>query len=172
MCILVFFQSVKGVSAYQTWVFLYPTFHFSIDLSTFTLKDPQHHRSTKQSSIPPLHLKDSLGPGQSHSTQHWQASLALLPGGLNLSRTEEAQNIKLPWAVNFLALSIPPSVLSSVSLLVILSFCYYLHLSWLLDLRRSLPEQWSGLFFSFWDIFHISTFSNIRHNYNIDIDWI
>lgn len=40
------------VSAYQTWVLLYPAFHFSIDLNTVTLKGPQKHTSTKQSSIP------------------------------------------------------------------------------------------------------------------------
>lgn len=156
---LSFFQSVKGVSAYQTWVFLYPTFHFSIDLCTFTLKDPQRHRSTKQSSIPPLHLKDSLGPGWSHSTQHWQASLALLPGGLNLSRTEEAQNIKLPWAVNFLALSIPH---------ICLIFCLSPHHSVFLLLPASVVAfrfkkviagtvKWA--IFLFTDIFYISTVS-------------
>lgn len=40
---------------------------FSIDLSTVTSKGPENHRSTKQGSIPPLYLKDSLGPGWYHS---------------------------------------------------------------------------------------------------------
>ncbi len=40
---------------------------FPIDLSTVTLKGPENHRSTKQGSIPPLHLTDCLGPGWYHS---------------------------------------------------------------------------------------------------------
>lgn len=67
------------------------------------IKAKEKHRSTKKSSIPFLHQKASLGPGRFHS----QARLVLLGDGLNLSGTEAAQNIRLPLAVNFLALSLP-----------------------------------------------------------------
>lgn len=64
--------SVKRVSAYQTWVFLYPAFQFSIDLGRVTLKRWEKHRSTKKSWIPFLHQKDSLGPGWFHSqARYW-----------------------------------------------------------------------------------------------------
>lgn len=96
-------DSVKRVSAYQTWVFLYPAFQLSIDLGRVTLKHQEKHRSTKKSAIPFLHQKTSLGPGRFHS----QAHLVLLADGSNLSGTEETQNIRLPLAVNFLALSLP-----------------------------------------------------------------
>lgn len=96
-------DSVKRVSAFQTWVSLYPAFQFSIDLGRVTLKHQEKHRCTKKSSISFFHQKASLGPGQFHS----QARLVLLGDGLNLSGKEEAQNIRLPLAVNFLALSLP-----------------------------------------------------------------
>lgn len=65
-------DSVKRVSAYQTWVFFYPAFQFSIDLGRVTLKRPEKHRSTKKSRIPFLHQKDSLGPGWfSSQARYW-----------------------------------------------------------------------------------------------------
>lgn len=70
MCISVSSQSklqTKMCQYIRHDFLLYPAFHFSIDLSTVTLKGPENHRSTKQGSIPPLHLKDSLGPGWCHS---------------------------------------------------------------------------------------------------------
>lgn len=96
-------DSVKRVSAYQTWVFLYPAFQFLYWSWQSHIKAKEKHRSTKKSSIPFLHQKASLGPGRFHS----QARLVLLDDGLNLSGTEEAKNIRLPLAVNFLALSLP-----------------------------------------------------------------
>ncbi len=148
MYISVFFShkaSDKDVSVYQTWVFFYPAFHCFIDLSTVTLKGSESHRSTKQGSVSPLHLKDSLGPGW-YLSQRWQAGLVLLPGGLNLSSTEETQNIKLPWAVNFLALSIPHNCLIlCLFLFVILSFCR--GVSWLSASGRSLQTHKSRQFF-------------------------
>lgn len=78
------------------------------------------------------------------SAQHWQASLALLPGGLNLSRTEKRQNIKLPWALNFFGLVYYlSSVSSSLSFCL---FCLCQCVSRLLASARSLLKQWSGSF--------------------------
>lgn len=152
--------SDKDESVYQTWVFFYPALHCFIDLSTVTLKGPENHRSTKQGSVSPLHLKDSLGPGWYHS-QHWQAALVLLPGGLNLSSTEETQNIKLPWAVNFLALSIP-----HICLILCLFLCVTLSfrrcVSWLSASGRSLQKQQSGQFF-----FNLLVYSNLLLTLNI-----
>lgn len=75
MCIFPQFShkdSVRRVSAYQTWVFLYPAFQFSIDLGRVTLKHPEKHRSTKTSSLPLFHQKDSLGPRWFHSqARYW-----------------------------------------------------------------------------------------------------
>lgn len=75
MCVFPQFSpkdSVKRVSAYQTWVFFYPAFQFSIDLGRVTLKRPENDRSTKKSRIPFLHQRDSLGPGWfSSQARYW-----------------------------------------------------------------------------------------------------
>lgn len=68
LCAHVFVEaSDKDVSVYQTRVFLFLAFDFSIDLSIVTSKGPGNPMSTKQGSILSLYIKDSLGPGSYHS---------------------------------------------------------------------------------------------------------
>lgn len=125
-------DSVKRVSAYQTWVFLYPAFQFSIDLGRVTLKRQEKHRSTKKSSIPFLHQKTSLGPGRFHS----QAHLVLLA---------EQRRHKISdclWRQTFWPCPSLPSILSSESLFLSISlFNQQQGLLWFLSLGRSLQNH-------------------------------
>lgn len=95
--------------------FIQPSIFFSppppfIDLNTVTLKGPQKCGSTKQALNPSFTSEGRPRPWMvAFSTQRWQPSLALLPGGLNLSGTEgSAKKEKISnrlGQVNFLALS-------------------------------------------------------------------
>lgn len=109
--------SVKRVSAYQTWVFLYPAFQFSIDLGRVTLKRPEKHRSTKKSWIPFLHQKDSLGPGWfSSQARHW-CRPGFITWWLEPERNRGGAKYQIAFGGKLYGLVLcPPSILSSVSL--------------------------------------------------------
>lgn len=134
-------DSVKRVSAYQTWVFLYPAFQFSIDLGRVTLKHQEKHRSTKKSSIPFLHQKASLGPGWFHS----QAHLVLWPEPY-WNRGGAKYQIAFGSKLSGLVPTCHPSYHLPLFLFVMQSLNQQQCLLWFLSSRRSLQNHWRSQF--------------------------
>lgn len=142
-------DSVRRVSAYQTWVFLYPAFQFSIDLGRVTLKRPEKHRSTKTSSLPLFHQKDSLGPGWFHSQARYWCRPGFITWWLEPERNRGGTKYQIAFGSKLSGLvpACHPSYHLSLSLSLSGSlFIQEQRLLWFLSLRRSLQNHWSSQF--------------------------